>query len=88
MDDSAKLTGLNAIVLAGMAGTLPFTANVEIEGAVRPGANLTWKTPENAGNLSGYRVHWRLMTEPEAYLVRHRHAFLGNPVRDAARRAA
>ncbi|MGB6228547.1 MAG: M28 family metallopeptidase [Litorimonas sp.] len=64
-DYAAKLTGLNAIVLAGMAGAPPFPANVEIEGAVQPSAKLTWDTPENAANLAGYRVHWRLTTEPE-----------------------
>lgn len=62
---AAKLTGLNAITLAGMAGAPPFPANVEIEGAVQPSAKMTWDTPENASNLAGYRVHWRLTTEPE-----------------------
>lgn len=64
-DYAAKLTGLNAIVLAGMAGAPPFPANVEIEGAVQPSAKMTWETPENADNLAGYRVHWRYTTEPE-----------------------
>ncbi|MEM7729981.1 MAG: M28 family metallopeptidase [Pseudomonadota bacterium] len=64
-DYAAKLTGLNAVVLAGMAGAPPFPANVEIEGAVQPSAKMTWETPENAGNLAGYRVHWRYTTEPE-----------------------
>ena len=62
---AAKLTALNAVTLAGMAGAPPFPANVEIEGAVQPSARLTWDTPENAGNLAGYRVHWRLTTEAE-----------------------
>ena len=62
---AAKLTGVNAIVLAGMAGAPPFPANVEISGAVQPSATLTWETPENSDNLAGYRVHWRLTTEPE-----------------------
>ena len=62
---AAKLTALNAITLAGMAGAPPFPANVEATGAVRPSAKLTWETPENADNLAGYRVHWRLTTEPE-----------------------
>jgi hypothetical protein len=62
---AAKLTGLNAITLAGMAGAPPFPANVEIEGAVQPSAKMAWQTPENADNLAGYRVHWRLTTEPE-----------------------
>lgn len=62
---AAKLTALNAITLAGMAGAPPFPVNVEIEGAVQPSAKMTWQTPENASNLAGYRVHWRLTTEPE-----------------------
>lgn len=64
-DYAAKLTGLNAITLAGMAGAPPFPANVEIEGAVQPSAKMSWDTPENAENLAGYRVHWRYTTEPE-----------------------
>ena len=62
---AAKLTALNAITLAGMAGAPPFPANVEATGAVQPSAKLTWETPENADNLAGYRVHWRLTTAPE-----------------------
>lgn len=64
-DYAAKLTALNAITLAGMAGAPPFPVNVEIEGAVQPSAKMTWQTPENASNIAGYRVHWRLTTEPE-----------------------
>jgi len=62
---AAKLTALNAITLAGMAGAPPFPANVETTGAVQPSAKLTWETPPNGRNLAGYRVHWRLTTEPE-----------------------
>ena len=62
---AAKLTALNAITLAGMAGAPPFPANVEATGAVQPSAKLTWETPPNGKNLAGYRVHWRLTTEPE-----------------------
>lgn len=62
---AAKLTALNAITLAGMAGAPPFPANVEATGAVQPSAKLTWETPENADNLAGYRVHWRVTTAPE-----------------------
>ncbi len=62
---AAKLTALNAITMAGMAGAPPFPANVEATGAVQPSAKLSWETSDNAGNLAGYRVHWRLTTEPE-----------------------
>jgi len=62
---AAKLTGLNAITLAGMAGAPPFPKNVEASGAVKASATLKWEKPNNSGNLAGYRVHWRLTTEPE-----------------------
>ncbi len=62
---AAKLTALNAITMAGMAGAPPFPANVEASGAVEPSAKLKWNTPSNSSNLAGYRVHWRLTTEPE-----------------------
>ncbi len=64
-DYAAKLTALNAITMAGMAGAPPFPANVEATGAVQPSAKLSWVTPDNADNLAGYRVHWRLTTAPE-----------------------
>ena len=62
---AAKLTALNAVTMAGMAGAPPFPANVEATGAVQPSAKLSWDTPKNASNLAGYRVHWRLTTVPE-----------------------
>jgi len=62
---AAKLTALNAITLAGMAGAPPFPTNVEASGAVKASAKLTWETPTNSDNLAGYRVHWRLTTAPE-----------------------
>jgi len=64
-DYAAKLTALNMITMAGMAGAPPFPANVEATGAVQPSAKLTWETPDNASNLAGFRVHWRLTTAPE-----------------------
>jgi len=66
-DYAAKLTGLNAITLAGMAGAPPFPMNVEASGAVQPSAMLTWERPKGkaARNLAGYRVHWRETTAPE-----------------------
>ena len=62
---AAKLTALNLITLAGMAGAPPFPKNVEASGAVKASANLKWEKPKNSGNLAGYRVHWRLTTEAE-----------------------
>ncbi len=62
---AAKLTALNAITLAGMAGAPPFPEKVEASGAVKASAKLNWETPDNADNLAGYRVYWRLTTAPE-----------------------
>jgi len=66
-DYARKLTALNVVSLAGMALAPPFPAGVEIEGAVRPSTTLRWKVPEGraADNLAGYRVYWRLTTEPQ-----------------------
>lgn len=65
-DYAAKLTALNMVSLAGMAGAPPFPANVEAQGAVSPSATITWERPSGkaARNLAGYRVYWRLTTEP------------------------
>jgi len=66
-DYARKLTALNVVSLAGLAAAPPFPANVLIEGAVQPSTTLRWDLPEGpaAGNLAGYRVYWRLTTEPQ-----------------------
>lgn len=66
-DYAAKLTALNVVTLAGIAGAPPFPADVEIEGAVSPDTTLTWSVPEGkaAENLAFYRVHWRLTDAPQ-----------------------
>ena len=60
-DYAAKLTGLNAITMAAIAGAPPIPGTVEATGAVEPSAKLTWEMPQGraARNLAGYRVHWR-----------------------------
>jgi Zn-dependent M28 family amino/carboxypeptidase len=64
---AAKLTALNAVSLAGMAWAPPPPANVEIEGAVSPDTTLRWTRPpeSQAPDLAGYKIYWRLTTEPE-----------------------
>jgi len=64
---AAKLTALNALTMAGMAGAPPFPTEVEAGGAVQASATLKWTSASNkaANNLMGYRVHWRRTTEPE-----------------------
>lgn len=66
-DYAAKLTALNAVSLAGMAWAPPPPADVTIEGAVTADTTLKWTRPDaaQAPNLAGYRVHWRLTTEPQ-----------------------
>ena len=66
-DFARKLTALNVVTLAGMASAPPFPASVEIEGAVQPSTTLSWSIPQGrqAENLAGYKVYWRLTTEPQ-----------------------
>lgn len=66
-DYARKLTGLNIVSLAGMASAPPFPAGVEIRGAVQPSTTLSWSLPEGGlgENLAGYKVYWRLTTEPQ-----------------------
>ena len=65
-DFNAKLTSLNAVTMAAMAWAPAPPANTEISGAVKASTTLRWQRPEGnmAKNLAGYRVHWRLTTEP------------------------
>jgi len=63
-DFAAKLTALNAVALAGLAWAPAPPANVEIEGIVQASTTLKWSAGEDQ-NLAGYRVYWRLTTEPE-----------------------
>jgi hypothetical protein len=62
---AAKLTGVNAIVLAGLAAAPPAPPLVMIGGTVRPSARLKWDAPETATPIAGYYVHYRLTTEPQ-----------------------
>lgn len=66
-DYAAKLTALNAVVLAALASAPPPPAGVEIEGAVTADTTLKWQAVprDQAPNLAGYRIYWRLTTEPQ-----------------------
>lgn len=66
-DYARKLTSLNIVTLAGMASAPPFPANVTIAGAVQPSTTLSWDLAEGpaAENLAGYKVYWRLTTDPQ-----------------------
>ncbi|MGF1544679.1 MAG: M28 family metallopeptidase [Parvularculaceae bacterium] len=74
---AAKMTALNAVTLAGVAGAPPFPVDVELSGAVEPSATLTWshggaqsdlnkaEANERGVNRAGYRVWWRETTAPQ-----------------------
>lgn len=64
---AAKLTALNAVTLAALASAPPPPAQVRIEGAVSADTTLRWQRPPapQAANLAGYKLYWRLTTEPQ-----------------------
>ncbi len=62
-DYAAKLTALNAAVLAQLAWAPPAPSNVLIGGAVRPSTTLAWDAVDDA-RLAGYKVYWRDTTAP------------------------
>ena len=62
---AAKLTGVNAITLAGLAAAPPPPPLVMIGGAVEPSTRLRWEAPETNTPIAGYYVHWRLTTAPQ-----------------------
>ncbi|MGY8985842.1 MAG: M28 family metallopeptidase [Sphingomonadales bacterium] len=66
-DYAAKLTSLNIVTLATMAGAPPFPQGVTIAGAVRPSTTLSWTKPEGnlTSNIAGYKIYWRLTTDPQ-----------------------
>ena len=63
-DFAAKLTALNAVSLAALAWAPAPPADVVIEGIVQASTTLKWSMDADE-NLAGYRVYWRLTTEPE-----------------------
>ena len=63
-DYAAKLTGVNAITLAGLAWAPPAPEIVMIGGAVQPSTRLRWEPVEDP-NLAGYLVYWRETTAPQ-----------------------
>jgi hypothetical protein len=66
-DYVAKLSALNAVSLAGMAWAPPPPAEVSIKGAVSADTTLSWKRAPaaQAPGLAGYKLYWRLTTEPQ-----------------------
>ncbi len=66
-DYAAKLTALNAVSLAGMAGAPRPPLAVQVAGAVQPSTTLSWDRPLAATNPqhAGVRIWWRLTTSPQ-----------------------
>ncbi len=67
-DYARKLTALNVVTLASMAGAPPFPADVSLEGAVRPSTTIKWSVRGNereAANLRAFKVYWRLTTDSQ-----------------------
>lgn len=60
-DYAAKLTALNAVSLAAMAWAPAPPSNVSIEGIVSADTTLKWERVKGA---AGYKVYWRLTTDP------------------------
>ncbi len=60
---AAKMTALNAAVLAQLAWAPPAPSNVRIGGAVRPSTTLEWEAVDDP-RLAGYKVYWRDTTAP------------------------
>ncbi len=60
---AAKLTGVNAITLAGLAWAPRTPTNVMIGGAVQPSTRLKWDKVADE-NVAGYKVYWRDTTSP------------------------
>lgn len=63
-DYAARLTAVNAIALASLAWAPPPPANARLQGAVQPAATLSWERVDSP-SLAGYKVYWRLTTEPQ-----------------------
>ena len=63
-DYAAKLTAVNAIVLAAIAWAPADPGLVMIGGAVQPSTRLKWDEVEDP-HLAGYKVYWRETTSPQ-----------------------
>lgn len=70
-DYAAKLTSLNVVTLASMAGAPPFPADVTISGAVQPSTTIKWTVRSDqddsikTDNLKGFRIYWRYTTDAQ-----------------------
>ena len=63
-DYAARMTALNAAVLARLAWAPPAPQGVLIGGAVRPSTTLAWEAVDDP-RVAGYKVYWRDTTAPQ-----------------------
>lgn len=63
-DYVAKMTALNASVMAALAWAPPAPENVLIGGSNRPSARLVWDAQDDP-KLAGYKLYWRDTTSPQ-----------------------
>ncbi|HRP07116.1 MAG TPA: M28 family metallopeptidase [Gemmatimonadales bacterium] len=63
-DYAARLTGVNALVLASLAGAPPPPARVRLRGAVSASTTVNWEEP-GSDDVAGYRVYWRETIAPQ-----------------------
>ena len=63
-DYAARLTAVNAVVLASLAWAPSPPTNVRIRGAVSPSTTLSWHHTVSP-HLLGYKIYWRETTEPQ-----------------------
>jgi hypothetical protein len=61
---AAKLTGVNAAVLAALAWAPPPPSRVRVQGAVSPSNSISWQPVPEDGAI-GYRIYWRDTTAPQ-----------------------
>jgi len=60
----ARLTGVNAVVLAALASAPPPPVAVRLRGAVSSSTTISWR-PGEGDQVAGYRVYWRDTTAPQ-----------------------
>jgi hypothetical protein len=63
-DYAARLTGVNALVLASLASAPPPPDNVRLRGAVSASTTVSWQGPQS-DLVAGYKVYWRDTTAPQ-----------------------
>jgi hypothetical protein len=64
-DIAARLTAVNAAVLAALAWAPPAPRDVLIGGAVQPSTTLAWEAALDHPRLAGYKIYWRDTTAPQ-----------------------